>query len=126
MGDHKDLSRRRVLELLGTSGLAGLAGCGQQQATETPTRTASPTRSPTETLTATEAQTDTQTPERDWTVDPLEHDKLIGAAYYVWYGESRYWQNGYRGTPILGEYDSRDENVISPTSRVVGFFLGFL
>jgi hypothetical protein len=38
---------------------------------------------------------------------------LVGAYYYPWYGsDGRHWREGYRGTPLLGEYDSTDEGVI--------------
>jgi len=40
-------------------------------------------------------------------------DVLIGAYYYPWYSSHRHWQEGYRGTPLLGEYDSRAAIVIS-------------
>lgn len=39
-------------------------------------------------------------------------DRLIGAHYYTWYGPNNHWSNGYRGTPTLGEYDSKDPAVI--------------
>jgi hypothetical protein len=38
---------------------------------------------------------------------------LIGAYYYPWYSPERHWDSGYRGTPVLGEYDSADPNVIN-------------
>jgi hypothetical protein len=47
--------------------------------------------------------------------DPPEHDAplLVGAYWYPWYGaDGRHWREGYRGTPLLGEYDSADPNVI--------------
>ena len=38
---------------------------------------------------------------------------LIGAYWYPWYGaDGRHWREGYRGTPLLGEYDSPDVAVI--------------
>ncbi len=38
---------------------------------------------------------------------------LVGAYWYPWYGSGgRHWQEGYRGTPLLGEYDSADPDVI--------------
>ncbi len=39
--------------------------------------------------------------------------ELIGAYYYPWYSETRHWTEGYKGIPVLGEYDSRDQQVIN-------------
>jgi hypothetical protein len=39
---------------------------------------------------------------------------LVGAFYYPWYGPSRnHWREGYTGVPLLGEYFSGDQVVIS-------------
>jgi len=38
---------------------------------------------------------------------------LIGAYYYPWYSPDRHWDSGYRGTPVLGEYDSADPDTIN-------------
>jgi hypothetical protein len=35
------------------------------------------------------------------------------AFYYPWWGPDRHWDDGYASTPTLGEYDSRDEQVVS-------------
>lgn len=40
-------------------------------------------------------------------------DKLVGTHYYTWYGPDNHWDEGYVGTPKLGEYDSGDPEVIS-------------
>jgi len=40
-------------------------------------------------------------------------DIMVGAFYYPWYDNYRHWQEGYKGNPILGEYSSRDQAVIS-------------
>ena len=47
-------------------------------------------------------------------IAPLD-DILIGAFYYPWYSSKpiRHWPEGYKGIPILGEYNSRDPAVIS-------------
>ena len=37
----------------------------------------------------------------------------IGAYYYPWYSPDRHWDSGYRGTPLLGEYDSSQTDVIA-------------
>ncbi|MFB6176448.1 MAG: glycoside hydrolase family 99-like domain-containing protein, partial [Halobaculum sp.] len=38
---------------------------------------------------------------------------MIGAHYYGWYGPDNHWSNGYTGTPVLGEYDSKDREVVN-------------
>jgi hypothetical protein len=41
-------------------------------------------------------------------------DILVGVYYYLWYGSNGvHWNEGYKGKPLLGEYDSGDEIVIS-------------
>ncbi|TDA37632.1 MAG: hypothetical protein DSO07_12370 [Thermoproteota archaeon] len=41
-------------------------------------------------------------------------DILVGVFYYPWYGPGRnHWREGYVGTPLLGEYFSGDQVVIS-------------
>lgn len=42
-----------------------------------------------------------------------QHSAIIGAYYYPWYSPDRHWDSGYRGTPVLGEYDSSNSNVIN-------------
>lgn len=43
----------------------------------------------------------------------VEKPLLVGAYWYPWYGaDGRHWREGYRGTPLLGEYDSGDVDVI--------------
>jgi hypothetical protein len=43
-----------------------------------------------------------------------EQDLLIGAYYYGWYGKGNQWgEYKHTNTPVLGEYDSRDEAVIN-------------
>jgi len=38
---------------------------------------------------------------------------LVGTYWYPWYGpQRRHWQDGYRNTPLLGEYHSADPEVI--------------
>ena len=56
---------------------------------------------------------------------------MIGAYYYPWFGPPPtriHWRDGYKGTPILGEYDSGDPVVISKhidwaTGHGIDFFL---
>lgn len=138
MADSRDLTtRRKMLAALGSTAFgAGCSGLGGEETT--PTRTATSTGTPTDTPTATETETatdtptakemetatetetETSTPETEWTVDPLEHDKMIGAHYYAWYrddGFSAYstpdWTTTFPDTPELGEYRSHDHDVIN-------------
>lgn len=41
---------------------------------------------------------------------------ILGAYYYLWYGQEGRWGQGTAHTPLLGRYDSRDPNVISQHS----------
>lgn len=109
-------SRRRVLRILGAGGLTGLSGCNllktDQSQAEPPTDTAisTPIDTPGET------QTEIKTQEKEWEVAPLSHDKLIGAHYYPWYETNPAfdpWAQKTPKTPVLGEYDSSNENVIN-------------
>lgn len=51
-------------------------------------------------------------PGRESTAAVAEGDRLVGAHYYTWYGPDNHWDAGYTGTPALGEYDSTDESVV--------------
>ncbi|WP_436343115.1 glycoside hydrolase family 99-like domain-containing protein [Natronorubrum sp. FCH18a] len=42
----------------------------------------------------------------------VDKDRLIGTHYYVWWGADWHWNEGYPGTPVLGEYNARDPDVI--------------
>lgn len=42
-----------------------------------------------------------------------QDDVLVGAHYYPWYSLDRHWDEGRTDTPALGDYDSRDLNVIN-------------
>jgi hypothetical protein len=44
--------------------------------------------------------------------------RLVGAHYYPWYGPDNHWENGYVGTPRLGEYDSGSETVVREHMRM--------
>jgi hypothetical protein len=56
-------------------------------------------------------------------------DLLIGAYYYPWYdSDGSHWDKGYTGSPLLGEYSSRDPVVISKhidwaTGHGIDFFM---
>ncbi|MEM4970327.1 MAG: glycoside hydrolase family 99-like domain-containing protein [Sulfolobales archaeon] len=62
--------------------------------------------------------------------EALELGIRVGAYYYPWYGANpvRHWDQGYRGRPLLGRYDSRDEVVVNKhidwaTGHGIGFFI---
>ncbi len=119
------VDRREYLAALGSVATV-LSGCsetvenqesasptqGNQTDPTTPTPTYTSTATPTDTPTETETETETPIPE-EWTVDPLEHDKLIGAYYYGWYKGGSGWVGRTKRKPVLGEYSSRDEDVIN-------------
>lgn len=117
--DEAVFSRRRFLRSLGASSSLVLAGCHTQDPGSGTTTTSS---NPTETSRNTATTTDqaTETP-KQWEVDPLEQDKLVGAHYYPWYwGEDGYaqfkeqpWPDHSPYTPELGAYDSRDPEVVN-------------
>ncbi|MBN1640651.1 MAG: glycoside hydrolase family 99-like domain-containing protein [Anaerolineae bacterium] len=53
---------------------------------------------------------------------------LVGAYWYPWYGIERHWDEGYLGTPTLGEYDMTRPEVIDrhidwATGYGVDFFI---
>jgi hypothetical protein len=55
-------------------------------------------------------------------------DILIAAYYYPWYSSYRHWQEGFKGIPLLGRYDSQDQIVISKhidyaTGHGIGAFI---
>lgn len=113
-------NRRQFLSLMGSAGLTGLAGCGgNSELAGTVASTASET--PTAASTETDNPTETETPEKQWEIDPVEHDKLIGAHYYIEYGGDRVGRNTFEDTwldftpakPVLGGYDSSDPDVIN-------------
>ena len=57
-----------------------------------------------------------------------EDNILIGAYYYLWYSETRHWNEGYKGSPVLGNYSSRDEQTINThidwaTGHGIDFFI---
>jgi hypothetical protein len=53
------------------------------------------------------------TKEEELTTMEQQRPYLIGAYYYPWYSPDRHWDSGYRGTPVLGEYDSANLDVIN-------------
>lgn len=103
--DPNVVSRRRLLRTLGTVAVAVLAGCNTGDS-ETDASNWTPTDSPNSTAELTE------TPQ-NWEIDPVEHDKLVGAYYYGWFGENQDWLERSPSTPVLGEYNSRNEEVIN-------------
>lgn len=112
---------------MAASGLGGLAGCSEQTGPSQPTTTTVSTASQTDPRqteppaeTPTDGVEETKTPDQ-WSVNPVEHDKLVGAYYYQWYhGDDGYglhddrpWLEHVPGEPVLGQYHSRDKDVIN-------------
>ncbi len=66
----------------------------------------------TATASRTETEEPTEIPE-EWDIDPIEHDKLVGAHYYPWYkvGTRNDWLEIAEDEPVLGEYSSADKDV---------------
>lgn len=59
--------------------------------------------------------TETTNFETDYIAKPtteVDDDLLIGTHYYSWWGSGWHWNSGYDGEPVLGEYNSRDPEVI--------------
>lgn len=123
----ENIRRRRFLQL-GVTGVAGLAGCSE---TDDQRDTPSPTTVSSESPIPSEARSD-QTPSESTAESPpaIGHDKLIGVQYYAWYwGEEGFggqflagnggdgWLSATPGTPVLGAYDSRKEEVINQHMR---------
>lgn len=103
--------RRRLLRYLASAGLTGIAGCAESEETVSSTTTSNYTEA------RTEFETTEQTnSEQQWEIDPLEHDLLIGAHYYVWYNSDSWWMDWLDrvpGEPELGEYTSSNREVIN-------------
>jgi hypothetical protein len=116
-------SRRQLLAYL-AGGTAALAGCNTDESGTTTETTEPATRPSTTTTTATESPTETEeetATDEEWEVDPVDHDKLVGAYYYQWYHgadgyglhDDRPWLEHVPAEPVLGQYHSRDEDVIN-------------
>lgn len=103
--------RREYLQSLGTAAVAALAGCGSSGSTNT----TSETDSQTDTVSPTDSNTSSETPESEWQIDPLEHDQMVAAWYYAWYGGpvNNPFTEYSPSTPELGPYNSRDKAVIN-------------
>ncbi|MFB6234683.1 MAG: hypothetical protein ABEH81_09240, partial [Halopenitus sp.] len=59
--------------------------------------------------------TETTNFETDYIAKPttkVDENRLIGTHYYCWWGSGWHWDSGYDGEPLLGEYNSRDPEVI--------------
>ena len=92
-------TRRSFLAALG-SGTTALAGCASDSTGA-------------ESAPATDT---TEQAEETWDLDPVEHDRRVGAYYYPWYEQSEGWQDWtdiVPGEPVLGEYNSADHEVIN-------------
>lgn len=107
--------RRFIASFGGVASGAMLAGCsseGDDRATNGVSGTApSPSQSKA-TSDSVESQSETQ---KHWDVDPLEHEKLIGAHYYSWYQIATRddWLQLTVDEPVLGEYASTDTEIVN-------------
>jgi len=74
-----------------------------------------PSTTTTTTTTSTPTPTTTTTPgyTRQYPNLAPDDNMLIGAYYYPWYSATRHWGDGYKGSPVLGEYSCRDEETIN-------------
>lgn len=107
------MDRRQFLALTGT-GISLVSGCaGLSDESPTPTGTPPNETPPPEHATATESQTQIQTETPASRTEVTESSgTYISAFYYPWYSPTRHWDTGYKLTPVLGEYSSREPAVI--------------
>jgi hypothetical protein len=52
--------------------------------------------------------------------------RLVAAHYYPWYGPESHWDEGYVGTPRLGEYDSGSVTLVREHMRMVAQSAGIV
>lgn len=88
------MERRRYLSLA-AAGCGFIAGCGSDSNADNE-------------LNSSKKNTSKSTP-----INPVEHEKLIGAHYYPWYNESTWTESPSPGSPVLGEYESDDESIVN-------------
>lgn len=113
MDRERSPTRRDVLKTGAAGAISAFAGCSTES--EQPQNRGTPPAG-----TPTDTNEETETPEQ-WDVDPLEQDKLVGAHYYPWYwgedgyglNEARPWLSHTPYTPELGQYDSRDPDIVN-------------
>lgn len=94
-------SRRGFLAALGSGTVAAVAGCSSDGETSEGSPTGEGVEADGDASTAVPA------------VDPVEHDKLIGAYYYSWYRPPFPFREYTPAEPILGYYRSADTEVIN-------------
>lgn len=114
------MRRRDCLRLLGAGLTAGVAGCeGGQEADPSDMAVGDAGRtSPGESTPS--GLSGGASSDAELSVDPIDQDKLVGAFYYAWYwGDDGYaihrerpWLEQTPYTPELGQYDSRDSDVV--------------
>jgi hypothetical protein len=125
------LDRRAILRVLTAAAGGLIAGCSGDEDDASPTTTtgstptdaADPTTTgstPTDTADpTTRTTTRTSTPASPTPMTPARRrevtaqESYTAAFYYPWWGPDRHWDDGYVHTPTLGEYDCRDEEVVS-------------
>lgn len=94
-------TRRGFLATLGSTTAAAIAGCSSDGETSA--------GSPTDRGVEDDDDASTAVPE----VDPVEHDKLIGAYYYSWYRPAFPFREYTPDEPVLGYYRSADTEVVN-------------
>lgn len=112
------MDRRRFLTITG-AGIGLFAGCSSNPNQEpTGTKTTSPHKS-TDSITPTDQQTGQQIDTRTQTATPASRTEVTDlsgtytfAFYYPWYSNTRHWSEGYKLTPVLGDYSSREASLI--------------
>lgn len=115
MPEKKERSRRLFLKAAG-AGLAGISGCIGNPTQTTTTKSTVPPSFETESRETTSSETENEETESVPDFDKLEHDKLIGAHYYPWYGSGHVkspFPDYSPSDPLLGNYDSRNPDTIN-------------
>lgn len=113
MGDRYEKTRRHLLKTISASGLSALAGCNEQSS-QTPSQTTRRESAPEPTTrSGTNVVESTDDSEHEWQIEPIETDKIVAAYYYGWYKPWENWLSDCVSEPELGEYNSRNEDVIN-------------
>lgn len=118
-------SRRRWILQSAAAGMTALAGCNFGQSDDSKTSSPSSASTATDTVTTSETERPIETEERTATdegpaVEPVEHDKLLGAHYDIKFGRQggRRWDWVPREVkPVLGRYRSDDRAVVDQHLR---------
>ena len=112
MKERAYFSRRKFVAA--ASGIiSGLSGCSGTSTDQDTTHTSTTKKITTASNTTMDEPTeDTETPSR-WELNPVEHDRLVGAYYYTWYIDAYPMRDWTPAKPSLGFYNSKNEDVIN-------------